>query len=489
MWPRFIGLVNTLRKVILVLVFVGELLVPTSLRADDCDQAWLWFKESSFPFYTVQQKIFYLKKAIDLCPPLIQARQRLGKIYIQQGKLDLALEEFEQLKIQVLSSDSLMAMPGSKDLLAESMLDIGDIYRMQGKLEQSASQYSKLLEMFPGYRPGQNHLQYIYKRLHQFEFVLPPLHRMVTNPPFNRISAFPMPRGKLLFDSQFRFWHQTATISDDMYEEGSPLFYPPEDRSVHVKTWIMGVRYAVTDKLTVGVIGKYFWKTVDVDLESVPGPDTDAEFKVSGFGDTVILTKYHVWGRRKTHLSIFHLLSLPTGDQNAIGKDKGVRQDDVWRWIPLGSGSVDFMPGLAFSTELSPVLANMNISYKFTNGQHVGDEFNLGTAFLYPFNHSVYGDLELNYRWRGHVRRKHYILAMKGRPPFISPGLLPGGPVPIDTWVTDEGGNSLFVSSALQFFVADGLKLEIGGKVPLVKQENGWIEDYVIHAGLSKSFF
>ncbi len=480
---------SRLEKTIIILAILLEWSFPCGLRADDCDKAWEWLQEATASFHDVHRQTYCLEKALDLCPLLVEAKLRLGKIHMQQGRLGLARREFEQVKIQILSSDFLMSQPGSKQLLVDSMLNTAEIYRMQGKLEEAASQLEKLLESFPDCRAAQNNLQYIYKRLHNFDLNLLPYHRMVTNPSFNRISAFPMPRGKLLFDTLFRFWHQTATIADDMYEQGSPLFYPAEERSVHVKTLIMGMRYAVTDKLTMGIIGKYFWKTVDVNLESVPGPDAKAEFNVSGFGDTVFFTKYHLWGKRKTHLAFFHLLSIPTGDQNAIGKDKDVRQEDVWRWIPLGSGSVDFMPGLALSTELNKVQTNINVSYKFTNGQHVGDEFNMGAAFLYPLNPSVYGDLEFNYRWRGHVRRKQHILAMKGRPDVITPQRLPGGPVPVDTWVTDKGGNSLFISPCLQFFVAEGLKLEIGGRVPLVKQENGWIEDYVIHAGLSKRFF
>ena len=480
---------SSFQKPILILGIILNLLGPVSTRADDCDTAWHWLQQATVSFDAAERQIFYLKKAIDLCPILVEARQKLGEIYMRRGQLKLALEEFEQVKLQVLSSDFLMSQPGSKHQLMESMVNIAAIYRMQGRLELAANECEKLLEIFPDYRPAQNNLQYVYKRLHKFDLGLSPYHRIVTNMAFNRILAFPMPKGKLLFDSIFRFWHQTATISDDMYQEGSPLFFPAEDRSVHVKTFIMGMRYALTDKLTIGIIGKYFWKTVDVNLESVPGPDEKAEFKVSGFGDTVFLTKYHIWGKRKTHLSIFHLLSIPTGDQNAIGKDKGVRQEDVWRWIPLGSGSVDFMPGLALSTDLGLVLTNINVSYKFTNGQHVGDEFNMGTAFSYPFNDSVHGDLEFNYRWRGKVKRKQHILAMKGRPDFITPALLPGGPVPVNTWITDEGGNSFYVSPALNFFVAQGLKLEIGGRVPIVKQKHGWIEDYVIHAGLSKRFF
>ncbi len=478
-----------LEKILSILVFFCILLSPPPILADGCDEAWQWLQEATALSDNSPRQEFYLDKALKACPDLVEALVSLAKVHLKQGRLDEALEEFEDAKIRILSSKTIMARPGSRDLLADCMLNIAEIYRLEGKLELAASQYTALLAMFPNYPAAQNRLQYVYKRLHRFDFQLPPYYRIVTNPSFNRISAFPMPAGKALFDFQFRYWRQTADITQDMFDEYVPMFYSPEERDVRIRVWIMGLRYGVTDKFTVGVVGKYFWKTVHVDLGAILGEDKTAELDASGFGDTVLMFKYHLWGRRKVHLSIFNLISLPTGDQNAKGRDKHVWKQEIWHWIPLGSGSVDFMPGLAFSMATGPVFTNANLSYKFTNGKNVGDEFNIGLAFMYQFNPSVYGDLEFNYRWQGHVRRKQHIIVMKGRPEFYSPWHIPAGPVPIDTWLTDRGGNSFFVSPSLQFFVAKGLKLEVGAKVPLIKQDEGWCEDYVIHAGFSKSFF
>ncbi len=78
---------------------------------------------------------------------------------------------------------------------------------------------------------------------------------------------------------------------------------------------------------------------------------------------------------------------------------------------------------------------------------------------------------------------------MLGRPEYYSPWNIPAGSITIDTWLTDGGGSSFFISPALHFLVAKGVKLEVGAKVPVIKQDEGWVEDYVIHAGFSKAFF
>jgi len=462
---------------------------PKIALADNCDIAWQWLQEAKSLSDNSRREATYLKKAVELCPDLVEAQVLLGKVYMAMGDLDRALVELEDAKIRILASDSLMAQPGSSALLKECMLNIGEIYRMKGQLNLAEDQYARLLEMFPDYAPAENRLQYVMKVQHRYKAYLPPYYRLITNPSFTRISAFPMPAGNFIFDFQFKYWHQSADITQDMFDDYVPMFYSPEERSVYVRMWLAGVRYAITDRLTVGVIGRYFWKTVHVDLGAILGADKTAKPEASGFGDTVLLFKYHVWGKRRTHLSFYTLVSLPTGDQNAKGHDRDVWEQDIWHWIPLGSGSVDWTPGLAFGSEWRSLVTNINLSYRFTNGKNVGDEFNFGLAFLYPFNNSVYGDLELNYRWSGEVKRKQHLLIMLGRPEYISPARTPAGAEPLDTWLTDDGGSSFFISPALQFLVGKGIKLEVGAKVPIVKQDNGWAEDYVIHAGLTKTFF
>jgi hypothetical protein len=61
--------------------------------------------------------------------------------------------------------------------------------------------------------------------------------------------------------------------------------------------------------------------------------------------------------------------------------------------------------------------------------------------------------------------------------------MFPGGPEEIDTSFTSKGGHSFFIAPGLQFTLARGLKLELGVKIPVVKQSEGWQESTVYHVG------
>ena len=110
-----------------------------------------------------------------------------------------------------------------------------------------------------------------------------------------------------------------------------PALFPPNKRKTDVDAWIWGLRYGVTDNFTLGLIQRFLSIEAEVDIDAV---GVTARPQVTGFGDTVLLTKYRLWGKRRTHLSAYHLLSIPTGDENAEGEDDG-----VVRRLPLGSGS------------------------------------------------------------------------------------------------------------------------------------------------------
>ena len=133
-------------------------------------------------------------------------------------------------------------------------------------------------------------------------------------------------------DLQYKYWNQEAGLAGLTVE--APVAFGPPSRDVDVHVWIFGIRYGLTNDFTVGLIPKYFSRTANV---AIPFFGIDAEPEVHGWGDTVFLTKYHLWGMRRTHLSAFHLLSIPTGDEDAEGKDQG-----VVRRIPLGSGAVSY---------------------------------------------------------------------------------------------------------------------------------------------------
>jgi hypothetical protein len=245
-----------------------------------------------------------------------------------------------------------------------------------------------------------------------------------------------------------------------------------------VEVWIWGIRYGLTNNLTIGLIPKYFSRTANV---SIPVVGVDVEPGVRGFGDTVFLTKYRLWGKRRAHLSAFHLLSIPTGDEDAEGEDKG-----VMRRIPLGSGNFDFTPGLAFTTVMEPLTIHANIWYVIAGGEfarQAGDEFRCDLALTWPPVLDRYSpSLELNYRWQDSVRKEALFSTQ-----FLSP--LAPRPVTQETMLTEAGGHTLFLSPGARVLLTKWLKAEIGIQIPIVTPDDGWAEGIVFHLGLTRFFF
>jgi hypothetical protein len=227
------------------------------------------------------------------------------------------------------------------------------------------------------------------------------------------------------------------------------------------------------------LIPKFFSRTTHVEI---PFWGVDAEPEVSGFGDTVFITKYRLWGRRRTHFSAFHLLSIPTGDENAEGEN-----DRVVRRIPLGSGNYDFTPGIAFTTVKEPLTIQADIWYVITSGRQSGDEFHCDVALAFPMLYNFLSTMELNYRWADTARRQQLFQTGWGFRPDL-PEAIPG-PFTSETTVTEKGGHTLLLSPGIQVSLSKGLKAEFGFQVPLIRPEDGWVEEIVFHFGLTKYFF
>jgi hypothetical protein len=256
------------------------------------------------------------------------------------------------------------------------------------------------------------------------------------------------------------------------------------DVDVHLVIW--GIRYGLTNNLTIGLIPKYFWRTSNV---SIPFVGIDAEPRVSGIGDTVFLTKYRVWGRRRAHLSAFHLLSIPTGDEDAEGEDEG-----IVRRIPLGFGSYSFSPGLALTAVMDPMTIHANIWYFITTNsqdRQGGDEFHCDLALVLPEFHRLISIVELNYRWQDSAKRPALFQTQLLRPPTVGPpsGPGPGGPVIRETTLTEEGGHTLLLSPGVQVFLTRYLKAELGFQFPIIRPDDGSVEEFVVHFGVVKYFF
>lgn len=473
----------------------GALLTP-----DNCDEAREWYDEGLRLSDDSDREVYFYQRAIELCPGFVEAHNRLAGVYKNQKKYLLSIEQYEQARIEALSNDQFASRSGSKALFLESAINLGEIYRIQGKYEQAAREFSKALQIDPDSPAAQNNLQYVYKRMHRYDDVLSPNNQMLVNALFGRISGLTRPRGTFRFDVQYHFWDQTGTLTDEMIDDDRiRLNIPPSERKTQVKEVIASIQYGLTNDITIGLIPKYFSRTLEIEQPAFGVVETAT---VQDIGDTELLFKYHVWGERNRHLSIYTQLTLPTGKNiKVLGEEPLTRSSrdingnpvtevlEFVRYVPFGSESFDVTPGLAFTLGLDPVILQSNMQYRITDGELIGDEFLLNGAAMYRFNPSVTASLEMNYRWRADVKRKQQIISYALRPNFILAERRPAGAIVVDTTYTEFGGHTLFLSPGIQFTVARGLTIELGMQIPLVRQAQGVAEDTIYHLGMTLMTF
>jgi tetratricopeptide (TPR) repeat protein len=543
----------------------------STFQPDSCDRAREWYEEGLVLSDNSKREVYCYQQAIDLCPEFVAAHNRLGEVYKNQGKYILSIDAFKQARIQSFSSNRFAASSGSKALFLDSVISLGEIYRIQGKYKLAAEEFSKALEIDPLSPAAQNQLQYVYKRMHLYDNALSPHNRMLENAVFTRIPGMTLPRNTFSFDFLYRTWDQSAPIAPftlDSWRVLSQFIFSPtlpdelklllftdaliperdpdnpigpledfiqgfliyDERKVNVKVGSLSMRYGVTNNLTLGIIPKFFSKTLDIqfqDFNSLNPPDAQTE---NDFGDTELFIKYRIWGKRHKHLSLYTMVNLPTGDIVEVTGDEplitrtnipdvpdsvtdpeqtkimltyppesppepytGSYVTETWeftRYIPYGSESYDITPGLAFTMGFDPFVFLTNMQYRFTDGEQIGDEFRLNTAVIYPMTRNINVTMEMNYRWKGDVKLKQNITFFKIRPSALNldPGT-PAGPVAGDIEFTELGGQSLFLSPGLQVMLGSKVKLEIGMQIPVIRQPDGWMEDIVYHLGVQLMTF
>lgn len=430
------------------------------VRADDCPEAQKWYNEGMALSDDSEREASYYQRAIELCPEFFEAHNRLGEVYKSWGQYELAIKEFEQA-----SRNWLFAEPHN---------NLGEIYTSQGRYDLAEQEFTKAIRIRPDFREAQNNLKYVHKRLGRYDLAVEAPPDPMPVAPLSRVSGTALPKGTFLVDFQYKYWRQNADVESMVVVVDVPAAYGPVSRQLDVQAFIWGIRYGATDDLTIGLIPKYFRKTAHM---TVSYWGVDAEPEVSGFGDVVFLTKYHLYGRRRTHFSVSHLLNIPTGDEDAVGED-----GSIVRRIPLGSGGFDFGPGMALTTTLGPLTVHAGVWYVITTRNLTGDEFHFDVAAVLPEFRGFVPGMELNYRWSGPSSRQQFYQTSFGFQP-ASPWAIPG-PFTSETIVEDPGGYTLFVSPSLQIYVTKTLRAELGIQVPLIEPEGGWTEEAVFHLGL-----
>jgi len=443
--------------------------------ADTCDEARKWYNEGLNLSDDSAREVAYYQRAIELCPDFSAAYNRLGEVYKNRGEYDSALREFNQARKWSLLNEPAIDQRGNRSLLADQFINQGEIYRMQGRYDLAAGQFKRALRINPDSRLAMNQLQYVNKMSGRYDNIVLPYLQRISSPIFTITPGMALPRGVFSAGFLYRYWTQEAALTEDMIIGGLPadfmlLLRPfPFTRSTTVMQGVLNLRYGLTDNITIGLFPR--WSTIWANMSL----NSSADDKATGLGDTNLLIKYQFLATRKTRISLFHLLSIPTGDEDAeVGRFRAK--------VPLGSGSFNFRPGIAFTTVKeyleAPLTIHSNISYRITNGEQVGDELRCDLAITYPFSPDIHSTMELNYRWRDTFKHQQTFISNRGAPPFIEK-------VSYDATLKEKSGYTLFLSPGFQFILYKDVRLNVGVQIPLIKSEGGWVENFVVNFGLT----
>lgn len=491
-----------------------------SVMAENCVEAREWYEEGLSLADNSEQEVSYYQHAIHLCHEFVAAHNRLGEVYKNQKKYALSIQAFKQARIQALSSSRFATRTDSQALFLESAVSLGEIYRIQGDYERAAGEFTRALKLAPDSRAAKNNLQYVYKRLHRYDDVLLSSNNLLVNAIFSRIPGLTLPEQTYSFDFQWKHWKQESNpVTVDMLDQDEIVILPdnqhstiaglvedafrtavaPDDVSSTLNVLALSMRYGLTNNITVGLVPKVLSQSLDVSLTGFNELEIPTNTE---FGDTELLFKYHLWGKMKQHVSFYTILNIPTGKEIRVtGKEPlitrvAVQQDDgsveietfefdFIRYVPFGSESFDIAPGIALTMGFDPFVFHSNIQYKFTDGILIGDEFRFNLASIYRLNPSVNATMELNYRWRGDARRRFHTILFKFQPDAIGRDATPAGPVAVESFYTEEGGSTLFISPGLQFTVTDGVRVEAGIQIPVIKETSGWSENIIYQLGVT----
>lgn len=444
-----------MRDYTLLLTFLGLFLLQTSFAlATDCSEAQKWYQQGVSLSDQSPKEADCYQKALQLCPELAKAHERLGQIYKAQQKWDLAIREFQSASSKFASSSV--------------HTHLGEIYRIRGQYEQAIAEFETALRLNPEDKQAFTHLEYIYRLTGQYdeEDENPELTPI---PIFAREPGFTLPQGRTLIDFNLESFQLERDLSTG------------QERVVNVWKTACGIRYGLTDEVTFGIIPRFFWKKAYI---SKWENDQEQEYfpTTYGLGDTTMLLKCALWQRKHTSLAAALHLSVPTGDENKTASYGGQTFA-----IPLGSGKYEFSTSLSLSTKPLPLIYLQSTAHYFftrtkDNSLDPGDELRYNLSLSRPISF-----LGTPYLFATPLSGLIVHLELNGVYTGATSGTLSGSPQEVS--FHQPAGHTLFLSPGLQFLFPLHLTFECGMQYPVLLPDQPWIEEPIFHLGLTKAYF
>lgn len=428
---------------------------PAQAASTECSEAKTWYHKGLALSNNSLEEIACYQKALELCPGYAQVHIQLGNVYKARQEWNSAIEE---LQLACTQND-----------LAEPHTSLGEIYRLQGQYDLAVQEFQTALDITPEDKRALSSLEYIYRMSGRYddEGDNPSL---VPSLIFGREPGFTLPSGGTILD-----W-QVQSLQRKQYENQG-------EQTINIWKLLIGIRYGLTNNLTLGIIPKLFWKKAYI-LRPVGSAGEQQEYQPSvyGLGDTMILVKYCLWYRKKASLAAALNISFPTGDEKKTARYAGIDFP-----ISLGSGKYEFMPSLAFSNglgNLGYLHANFHYFFHRTSEPRYkdpGDEIGYNMGFCHPisllgtsylFSMPITGlvaQIELNGLYTAKARMNEN---------------------EEESDVIKPGGNTLFLSPGVKLVFYPDLQLEAGVQFPIsIPQEEPWIKEPIFHIGFTKYIF
>ncbi|GKS60405.1 hypothetical protein YTPLAS18_39320 [Nitrospira sp.] len=229
--------------------------------------------------------------------------------------------------------------------------------------------------------------------------------------------------------------------------------YPVSPTDMTMNMYMFSAMYGFNKTVTLMAMLPYTTNN----MHHVTRTGVNFETDSGGFGDLKLATLWRLWaveapsiGAHRLHLNLG--VGLPTGDIKAAGVTPASGGMDVRLPYPmqLGSGTVDFLPGLTYTGATHNVswgLQTLGTVRIGTNkeGYSLGDGYNTTTWGAYRWADWVSTSLRFNWNWWGNY---------SGADPNLNPAMVPTADP------TRRGGERLDIMLGANFLFPEWMGVE-----------------------------
>lgn len=304
--------------------------------------------------------------------------------------------------------------------------------------------------------------------------------------PINTVSASVLPEGKWSGGLRTELTSFDGFSSNELArfaENGLEGVHSVE----HLTKTTLSLAWGVSERLTASLQVPYIERR---SINEAEIEDDVAEAHrhggSSGLGDLVLLGHYQVVAGDETDVALLFGVKVPSGENDV--KDSGGHRFET-EFQP-GSGSLDYLAGMAVSRRLTAVNLHANVLYHATNGgaqgAEIGNALSYNAALTYrlaaPHRHHAQHHHDHHGMLHGNGMRWDLVLELNGE--------TRGKDKVAGTADTHSGGTKVYFASGIRLSLTDNWSGYLSYAIPVVENHKGEQTDVDqrIVAGVSVSF-